>query len=217
MPLCDKCGVRYEDGIESCPLCAMVSEKPEKSEQHDSTIPASKHFREVLFFVCFSCSLIIFITDIAYGMNVSWSKIPLISIGYVWVTCFLVSILVSRKYLALVAGIGLTGVYLFLLGVFTSDIPWFSDIAFPILLSLGLLTVVATGAIRLFKLSFAAALSVCLVCAGLFTICIDLAVTPGVSWSLVTASGVIPIVLFLAGFQKRLQRKGSNLRKYFFA
>ncbi len=216
MPLCSKCGVRYENSSTGCPLCTGAKEAASESELQDDHIPAAKHFREVLSFICFSCSLIVFITDIAYGMSISWSRIPLLSIGYVWVTGILLSILNPRGYLMLITGISLTGVYLFLLRVFTAEMSWFSEIALPILVSAVLLTVVATGAVRLFNLSFLGTLSVFLVCAGLLTISIDLAVTPGVSWSLVTASGVIPVILFLAGFEKRLERKGSNLRKYFF-
>lgn len=215
MPLCSKCGVRYENSCNRCPLCTGVTEAPSESELQDDNVPAAKHFREVLGFVCFSCSLIMFVTDIAYGMSISWSRIPLLSTGYVWLTGVLLSILKPRGYLMLITGISLTGVFLFLLGEFTAEISWFSEIALPILVSAALLAIAAAGAVRLFSLSFLGTLSVSLVCAGLLTISIDLAVTPGVSWSLVTASGVIPVILFLAGFEKRLERKGSSLRKYF--
>jgi hypothetical protein len=215
MPLCDNCGVRYEDDDRGCPLCGGPPEEP--AREAVAHPPSHARFREVMTFAAFSTGLIVFITDIAYGMDLSWSRIPLVTLGYLWAVLMLVSLLHRRRYLTITGVMSLSCAYLYLLGTFTGNAAWFRGTALPILVSLTVLSVLAVGAIRLFRLSVLGSISVGLVCAGLLTICIDLSVSPGASWSLVAASGVVPVIVYLANLEKRLQAKGSSLRKYFFA
>lgn len=214
-PICEKCGIRYEEENGSCPLCGKESEDP--ASKAGETGHSMKHFREVVTFTAFSAGLIVFITDFAYGGAFSWSRIPLLSLGYCWLTSFLLSFLHKGKYLPVPAAAASTGLFLFFLSGFTSPAgSWFTGMALPILAAVAAISVLAAAVIRLFGMSFLGTVSTYLAGAGLLTICIDFAVTPGASWSLVAASGVIPMIVFLAGLERRLRRKGSSLEKYFF-
>ncbi len=213
-PVCGKCGVRYEESFGSCPLCRQ--RKAEPAEEKPRGGKSLKHFREVLTFSAFSTGLIVFITDFAYGGSLDWSRIPLLSLGYVWLTFFLLSCLRGRKYFPVPTAAVTTGLFLFFLSGFTSGAGgWFSEIVLPILFSVAFISILVTAVVMIFRMSFLGTLSSGLAGAGLLMICVDFTVNPGVSWSLVAASGVVPVIVFLAGLEKRLRKKGSSLEKYF--
>lgn len=210
-PVCGSCGIRFEEDCRSCPLCGKTRVEPAADPGE-----ALKHFREVLTFSAFSTAFIVFITDLAYSGSLDWSRIPLLSLGYVWLTLFLLSFLRGRKYFPVPTAAITTGLFLFFLSGFTSGAGcWFSEIVLPILLSIAFISIVVTAVSMIFRMSFLGTLSSCLAGAGLLMICIDFTVNPGVSWSLVAASGVIPVIVYLAGLEKRLRKKGSSLEKYF--
>ncbi len=199
------------------------SEEPDENhaaiEAHDAKVRLL--FHEVVGFIALAGAVVVFATDFAYGMDISWSRIPLISIGYVWLTIFMIPRLKRIPYLLVVAEILLIGLYLYALNLFTSGPGWYWGIAFPIVGSFGFLILLSVLVIRIFKLSVLGGLAVGLVAAGLSTLCIDgilnlyLYDQLRFSWSIVTAASVIPLIAFLVSFEKRLKRHGSNLKKHF--
>ncbi len=213
-PICGKCGVRYEDNCDGCPLCRQrKAEPPEEKPKGAKTL---KHFREAVTFSAFSTGLIVLITDFAYGGSLGWSRIPLLSLGFIWLTLFLLSFLRGKRYLLVPAAAITTGVFLYFLSGFTSDSTgWFSEIVLPVLFFTAFISILVTTVVMIFRLSFLGTVSTGLAGAGLLMICIDFTVNPGISWSLVAASGVVPVIVFLAGLEKRLEKKGSSLEKYF--
>jgi hypothetical protein len=80
---------------------------------------------------------------------------------------------------------------------------------------------VSAAVIRRFRLSALGGISAGLISAGLYTVCAELVINAYLggslqpSWSLITAAAVIPIIAFLINFEKRLERRGSDLQKYF--
>lgn len=246
MPICKQCGVQVEPEYTQCPLCGSgidanggrtdsrpqaepgsiqdidnreLDENHAAIEAHDAKVRLL--FHEVVGFVALAGAVVVFATDFAYGMDIGWSRIPLISIGYVWLTIFMIPRLKRKPYLLVVAEILLLGAYLYGLNSFTGGPGWYWGIAFPIVASCGILLLLSVLVIRIFKLSVMGGLAVGLVAAGLFTLCIDgllklyFQQQLGFSWSIVTAASVIPLIAFLVSFEKRLKKRGSNLQKHF--
>ena len=212
-PLCGNCGIMYEEESISCPLCAKTPSETSSSRADRGR--EDKHFRDVITFAGFSTGLIVFITDFAYGGPLDWAGIPLFCLGYLWLTFFILSFLQRRRYLRVPAISITTGVFLYFLSGFTSESGWFLGVVVPILLCFTFISLLVMAVIRIFRLSFIGRVSSCLAGAGFLTICIDFTVNPGVSWSLVAASGAVPLMVFLSGFESRLRRNGSSLEKYF--
>ncbi len=198
---------------------AELDENHAAIEAHDAKVRLL--FHEAIGFLALAGAVVVLATDFAYGMDISWSRIPLISIGYVWVSIFLIPRLKRIPYLLVVAEILLLGAYLYGLNRFTGGPGWYWGIAFPIVASIGLLTLLSVLGIRIFKLSVLGGLAVGLVAAGLFTLCIDGILTLyfhdqlDFSWSIVTAASVVPLIAFLVSFERRLKKRGSNLQKHF--
>ncbi|HOP27385.1 MAG TPA: DUF6320 domain-containing protein [Candidatus Sabulitectum sp.] len=214
--ICGECGIRYEDHQAECPLC--VRRKPEPPSGKGSRSNVGKHLREMVTFSAFSAGLIAFITDYAYSGTLTWSRIPLLSLAYAWVTVYLVSLTWRSRYLTVAASALSTGLFLHFLSDLTSGGDgWFHAIALPMVTSAALISLLVTAINGLFNLSFMGRLLSAMAGIALFTVFIDLTVTPGVTWSLITASGTVPLIVFLAGLEKRLRRKGSSLEKYFHA
>lgn len=198
---------------------AEIDENQAAIEAHDAKVRLL--FHEVVGFIALAGAVVVFATDFAYGMDISWSRIPLISIGFVWMSIFLIPRLKGLPYLLVVAEILLLGAYLYGLNSFTGGPGWYWGIAFPVVASFGVLILLSVLVIRIFKLSVLGGLAVGLVAAGLFTLCID-----GIlhlyfdaqlrfSWSIVTAASAIPLIAFLVSFERRLKKRGSNLQKHF--
>jgi len=235
MPICRECGVQIENSSSVCPLCGC-SLTPEAVDGGSSNlapdVPAGsvgpknsravRLFREVFSFVISASILVVFVTDFAYGMDLSWSLIPITSIVYLWLAVFPLTIFLHRAFLLTAFEFVNTGLFLFLLCYFAGGSDWFSELALPLLIVLAILVLLTSAFIRFLKLSILGRLSAGFVSSALFTLCIDLTLNlhsrnkPGLSWSLVAASAVIPIIIFLFGFEKRLKKRGSSLKKYFF-
>lgn len=242
MPICRQCGVEVESDYTHCPLCGEAIERAEQGpradaesgstaagpenertsaaiEAHDAKVRLL--FQEVVGFIALAGAVVVFATDFAYGMDLSWSRIPLISIGYLWLTVFMIPRLKRVPYLLVAAEILLLGLYLYALNMFTGGPGWYWGIAFPIVAAFGLLMLLSVLAIRIFNLSVLGGLAVGFVATGLFTLCIEGALNLyfydrlSFSWSIITAASVIPLIAFLVNFEKRLKKRGSNLEKHF--
>ena len=236
MPICKNCGVEVESNYHLCPLCgAELGPEAAGSETAGSELESVENhaaieahdekvrilFQEVFGFISLAAAVVVFATDFAYGMEISWSRIPLISIGYIWLSIFMIPRLKRIPYLLPVAELLTTALFLYALDLFTGGRNWFWELALPIVAAFGLLLLLTVFIIRVFKLSVLGGLAAGLISAGLFTLCLEAILNSflheqiWVSWSLVTAASVIPIIAFLVSFEKRLKKRGSNLQKHF--
>ena len=236
MPICKHCGVEVEADYTHCPLCgARINSGDAQGDAADAYTEAENTsaaieahdakvrllFQEVVGFIALAGAVVVCATDFAYGMDLSWSRIPLISIGYVWLTIFMIPRLKRRPYLLVAGEILLLGVYLYALNLFTGGPDWYWGIAFPIVAAFGLLMLLSVLTIRIFKLAVLGGLAIAFVATGLFTLCIEGILNLyfhdrlGFSWSFITAASVIPLIALLVSFEKRLKKHGSNLKKHF--
>lgn len=233
MPICTGCGVAIEERYRNCPLCGRSLDKVRTDASEDrlenvtepaceKDVPANIVVLEVFSFVAVSSALVVLATDLAWGMDVSWSRLPLLSIGYVWLAVFQVTLLRRKPWLLATVEFLSACLFLFTLDTLTSGPPWFWGIALPVLFVLALLILATAAFIRLRKPSVLGMLSAGLASGAVFTLLIDMLLnwffshSLRISWSMVTAVSVIPIIVFLSGFEKRLKKRGSSLKKYFF-
>lgn len=193
-------------------------------EEHDEKVRLL--FREVFGFIALAAAVVVAAVDFAFGMDIDWSRYPLASLGYAWLIVFIVRPLRSlhiknRAFLILAVQTGITLVFLYLLDTFTSGRPWFTGLALPLTMLLAVLAVLSILVIRHFGLKALGGISTALVAAGVFTLGTELILRVFqnkevlVSWSIIPATAVIPIIAFLVFFEKRLKKRGSNLSKYF--
>ncbi|MGC9312117.1 MAG: DUF6320 domain-containing protein [Sediminispirochaetaceae bacterium] len=178
-------------------------------------------FGEVISFIALAGAVVVFAVDYAYGMRVSWSRFPLISIAFFWLLVSIPYWLRGRGYLiVLLETIDLI-VFLYLLDLFTPSAAWFTGLALPIAAGLGVISMLAMGCIRLFRLSVLGSVSTVLVALGLYMLWLEWVINyyvydhAYVSWSLVAAAAAVPIIVFLITYNSRLKRHGSNLKKHF--
>ncbi len=245
MPICKNCGVEIEEDHSYCPLCGLALEESdtsqpygEGSELHDEEDGSLVEYRSVIekheeklrillqdiwSFITIAALIIVFAVDFSFDMEISWARFPLLSIAYVWLLTFVISKLRYRAYLILSALLLATAIFLLAMDTFTPGPSWFLSLALPLL---GILTVAITGVItliRLFGLSILGGLSAALAAAGLVIIgtetLLDMYMDKPlrISWSLIPATAVLPIIAFLFSFEKRLKKRGSDLDKYFHA
>jgi hypothetical protein len=231
MPMCSNCGVEIENDYERCPLCgtslsgeagaepAGGGEYSEVIEQHDRRVRLL--FREIFGFIGLAGAVVVFAVDFAYGMDISWARYPLASIAFLWLAMFLIAVLKGRIYLIVLCETAATAAFLLLLDLFSAGGGWFLPLALPLTLAAGGLVLVSAAVIRRFRLSALGGISAGLISAGLYTVCAELVINAYLggqlqpSWSFITAAAVIPIIAFLINFEKRLERRGSDLQKYF--
>jgi len=178
-------------------------------------------FAEVTGFIALAGGVVVFAVDFAYGMAVTWSRFPLAAIGFVWILMSIPCWLRRRIYLIICAETCNMILFLFLLDAFTPDNLWFMSLALPITAGLGTALLLTTGCIRRFRLSVLGSISMVLIAMGLWILWIEMLINRFldgrvyVSWSLIAAASVVPIIAFLFNFDWRLKKHGSNLKKHF--
>lgn len=178
-------------------------------------------FGEVISFIALAGAVVVFAVDYAYGMRISWSRFPLISIAFFWLLVSIPYWLRGQGYLIVFLETIDMIAFLYLLDLFTPSVSWFTGLALPIAAGLGVISMLAMGCIRLFRLSVLGSVSTVLVALGLYILWLEWVINyyvydhAYVSWSLVAAAAAVPIILFLITFNSRLKRQGSNLKKHF--
>jgi len=237
MPICRNCGVEVEDHQSKCPLCGSpvgndeVRETPVPEKKQilnpDTAVDRKRQekvrilFHEIIDFIALAGAVVVWAVDYAYGMAITWSRFPLISIGFVWLLFSLPFWLKRRVYLMVCAEALNMALFLYCMDRFTAGDPWFHSLALPLILGFGAAVLLSLGSIRLLKLSALGGISVSLIAAGLWLLWLEIIVNrfigegPGVSWSLIAAASVVPIIAFLFSFDARLKRQGSDFRKHF--
>jgi hypothetical protein len=97
MPLCRECGVQIEDDVAACPLCripvgASILRSGSTEDQDRPMAPDSDggHVRRVIWeifsLVLATVAAVVVAADLALSRAVTWSVIPLVSVGFLWLT-----------------------------------------------------------------------------------------------------------------------------------
>lgn len=210
-------GKKAEAGGEA----AAAQPRPERGGDTEREERVRILFGEVISFIALAGAVVVFAVDYAYGMRISWSRFPLISIAFFWLLVNIPYWLRGQGYLIVILETIDVIAFLYLLDLFTPSASWFTGLALPIAAGLGVISMLAMGCIRLFRLWVLGSVSTVLVALGLYILWLEWVITyylydhAYVSWSLVAAACAVPIIVFLMSFNSRLKRHGSNLKKHF--
>ncbi len=228
MPICKKCGVEIEDKFSFCPLCNEPIGNKKKPEEKVTEIPqleklVVQHPWLIELFSFFSAAGAIIVTavDFAYAADLTWSRIPLISIFFAWLFVFIIHHLIKKVYLLVTLEMINFFVFLWFLDRFIPVFSWFFRLALPIIMVVGILFLFVILWIRSFKLATFVALAVCTLAVGIFLLCLEVILIRFhqenifISWSLVAFACILPVSGFLIYFQFRINKKGADLKKYF--
>lgn len=226
--ICKKCGVEIESN-NFCPLCG--SSQNDINKDLHKTLPAQEGsdprlknklwFLDLFSFFAAAGIIIVVAVDFAYSGHLTWSRLPLVGTTFAWLLVFLIYHLIRKPYLLVILE---TINFLALLWFLDRFIPagsWFINLAFPIILVIGILFLLVILWIRSFQLSTLKSLSVGTLAAGLFLICLEIILhrfQQGkmlISWSLVVFACILPISGMFLYLQKRLNKQGNKMKKYF--
>ncbi|MCF7793357.1 MAG: DUF6320 domain-containing protein [Candidatus Cloacimonetes bacterium] len=229
MPICKNCGVEIESTKKKCPLCqATLGEKVIVHEEKHAVTPITKKQKihspflmELFSFFSAAGAIVVAAVDFAYGADLTWSRIPLSSIIFCWLFVFLIHHLIKKPYLLVVLETINFLIFLWFLDRFIPVYSWFFSLALPIIVVVGILFLLVILWIRSFKLSTFLSLSVGTLAVGIFLLCLEVILNKFhqenlmVSWSLVAFACILPVSGFFIYFQLRINKKDSELKKYF--
>jgi len=227
MPLCKHCGVELDEGLTHCPLC----HKP-LNDRHDDPAPApepeprlqGQHswFWEFTTFMALAAMVIVFAADFAFGLRVTWSRMPLAGIFYAWLVITGIRFLGRRGILLTLCLCVSSSALLWFLELNTGG-GWFLRLAFPIVVALGLAASFTVLLAHIFRAGTQSILAIALLMLGFFLLALEAVLTsyilgaPSLSWSLMVLACILPFTGFLLYMHKRMKRKGFSFEKFFHA
>jgi len=231
MPICKNCGVELKDGTKICPLCGMSlnGSSPQKGtldlKSSEKEIPGSPNLShwiwELFTFLMIAGFIVVFMVDFAFGMSISWSKIPLVSIAYLWLTVTLAVKIEKKIYLLIMIEFLILLIFLWLLEMFIAGSSWFHEFALPFLILSGIILELTLVIVYGLKLKSLTILSICFISLGIFLLGLEAVLNRFlqnrifVSWSLVACACLIPISGFILYLKSQLKKRGKELEKYF--
>jgi hypothetical protein len=232
MPICRECGVQIEDHVAACPLCLTPVGAPTRQsgsiDDQDHLIApdsAGSHVPRVVWeifsLVLATAAAVVAAADFALSRAVTWSVIPLLSVGFLWLTGSAVILLGKRLQLILLSVTVSLLLLLALLDHVTTGGPWFLHLAFPITVMAAALISLMVLVVRHVYISTLSVIALSLVTAGLLLVGVEatlhwfLTDRVFVSWSLLTFACIFPPMLLLFYLQHRLRRHDPEIRKRF--
>ncbi|MEL7610516.1 MAG: DUF6320 domain-containing protein [Bacillota bacterium] len=165
MSYCVNCGVELEESQKSCPLCAVEVCNPAKPYDAGVLKPYSSHIARInrrverrfdgviasvtIAFVAGIC----IVADMAYSAGADWSLLVAISLGLGWML-FVTPFVFDRLGPLWFVGMDMAALIGFLYGLnrLTSVEDWFTPLALPVVLSIGVLAAIGIIVIRAQKL-----------------------------------------------------------------
>jgi hypothetical protein len=229
MILCSHCGVEVEDGLQRCPLCRRSlepgldhEESPPAPPRRDVQATNRRLHRwllEVVSLFALTSILVVFAADLATGFDITWSRYPLTSIGFTWLSAVLLILWVHRTWIFLPAEIVTTGLFLFILDRFTPGTTWFLPLAFPLTVLIGTALALTLVVVRKRRLSPFANIATVLLACGVFVMGLELLLNRyadglwQLSWSAVVFASLLPIVALLLYLRRWLGQRQQELRK----
>lgn len=233
MSYCVQCGVQLAKNLDRCPLCKTQvinpnqaaadendNEHPDRVEKAIARIDRG-YARQLSIISTLIPMLIVLLLDILDGGS-AWSPYVLGALAMAW--CFLAVPLlfrVKRPYLYVVLDVLALCGYLALIAAMSNDFSWYLSIVLPLLVLIGIVTLLLLLIIRriemlkLFRASLVLLVLACFVI-GLEVI-IDLSLdgkaVPG--WSIYTSTPLLVIALMAFGLQHNKALK-EEIRKRLF-
>lgn len=220
MPYCIDCGVKINHRHESCPLCSRKLEYSGKRKQLQPLYPdeVSKiafikpqtDKREIItihflgFFILL-VSLLNMGIDYTLSKTLTWSKISVISIVFLFVIRVLLLYLRRNLYTFYsLTNISL-GIYLLILDYFTPGTDWFIEFGMPCLLSLQFASCILFMLFKKIKLKLPRA-ATCVVVVNIYLTAVDQITMSGLQWSYICTTILLPTALFLKLVSITLQK-----------
>lgn len=233
MSYCVQCGVQLAKNLDRCPLCKTQVINPNQpaagendNEHPDSVEKAIAHIdrgyaRQLSIISTLIPMLIVLLLDILDGGS-AWSPYVLGALAMAW--CFLAVPLlfrVKRPYLYVALDVLALCGYLALIAAMSNDFSWYLSIVLPLLVLIGIVTLLLLLIIRriqmlkLFRASLVLLVLACFVI-GLEVI-VDLSLDGKVAlgWSIYTSTPLLIIALMAFGLQHNKALK-EEIRKRLF-
>jgi uncharacterized protein DUF6320 len=227
MSICQHCGVELDNEKSTCPLCRR-SIKGEDSILKEIQPLSDKKRKQVSYlwlmelFSFFSLTgfLIVLAVDLAYGTDLTWSRIPMAAVFFTWIFSLILFHFLRKPYLMVALETINLMIFLWLIDFFTPKYSWFLSLALPLILVIGIIFLLIILWIRSFKLSTLSAISVGTFAIGLLLICLEIILNLFhakffISWSIVVLACLLPVSCFFIYLQFRIKKKGSDLTKIF--
>jgi hypothetical protein len=233
MAYCPRCGVEVEDRLEQCPLCDTripdeVREHPDQAMDYpEDVIPANPMYKTLsagqkrslaallIGFLAFFPVILTAGLDFAGSGGISWSYFVIVPVFGAAAVAWLSFRLFRRPFLLV------TGIILVLLAVqilIELRVAGAGFLSSPVL-PFSFVVFVCVEAALFYstrrRRSVLQLLSVILFIAVVLNGAIDFLVSGSLSWSLVVASAVLPVVLYFI-YLRRVRDKGLNLAGFFF-
>jgi len=231
MPICRECGVQIENHVAACPLCrtpvvASTLRRDAIDDQDHPMAPdsAGGHVRRVIWeifsLVLATAAAVVAAADFALSHAGTWSVIPLLSVGCLWLAGSAVILLGKRVQLILLCVTLSLLLLLALLDRVTAASPWFLNLALITILTAALISLMVLVA-RHAAISTLSVIILSLVAAGFLLVGVEatlhrfLTDRVFVSWSLLTFACILPPTLLLFYLQHRLRQHDPEIRKRF--
>jgi len=234
MPYCPRCGVEVEDRLGACPLCDTDIPKEVRVDPAppgdfpDDVIPHKPLYRDltkkqqrflmgalVLFLTLFPIFITVG-TDLSDNGRISWSyyvMVPLLGSS-------IIAMLFMKFAKKPIISVTLTMLVVFVVQMMletpppgqtvwdTPILPFFTASFIAVEIILLVLVYIKPGTLK--------TISVILVDTALLLGAIDFIIYPKLTWSLITASSIIPVAIYLF-YLKSSKKKGMNLLGFAFA
>ena len=233
MSYCVQCGVQLAKNLDRCPLCKtqVINPNQPAAEENDNEHPDSVeqaiahidrgYARQLSIISTLIPMLIVLLLDILDGGS-AWSPYVLGALAMAW--CFLAVPLlfrVKRPYLYVALDVLALCGYLALIAAMSNDFSWYLSIVLPLLVLIGIVTLLLLLVIRriemlkLFRASLVLLVLACFVI-GLEVI-VDLSLDGKVAlgWSIYTSTPLLIIALMAFGLQHNKALK-EEIRKRLF-
>lgn len=241
MRICRKCGVRVEDNVDECPLCgepvteerrrqlrseqerySVLSAGAEVQPANAETVRSAKIWLlQMVSLVAFTAAIIVFAADFAFEFSLSWSQIPLLAIGFVYLATAAIIALVRHPIALLITETAIVAGFLLLLDLLLMQAHWFLTLALPITLLVALLAGGSATAIVRLKLNALQAVAVGLLASGFFVVGLEFVLNYAlrgellVSWSLIAFACTLSLFFLILFINKRLRERHAEFRKIF--
>ena len=238
MSYCNYCGVELDKTMTSCPLCGLtVGEKRVithewKSKQpffkdkisseieNMTAVQKRKLFWEISAIILVSGILVTLVINWIESKNITWSRYTLVSSLSILASISFFTLLRNRPFMLVLGSFISNAALLLLLDLISSNIGWGTKLGIPILFSFYALILIVLWLIRISHRRGFNILALIFIAMGLFLICIEVFVSLyfnhkiTLSWSIISASSMIPIstLLFLVHFRLK---SGIELRRFF--
>ncbi|MFP4377491.1 MAG: DUF6320 domain-containing protein [Spirochaetales bacterium] len=171
--------------------------------------------------VAFTAAIVAFASDFAFGFEITWSIYPLASITFVWLFVGILIALANHPVAGVIAETILTGGFLLALSEIVGSSEWFTSIALPITILVGIVGALVILVAKLIKPSILQLVAMTFLATGLFLVGLDVILSvhgqaeAPVSWSLVAFACTLSLFFVILFIDRRLREKHSEFKKIF--